>query len=306
MFVDAISGSGVTYIPYGVFDHNQFVGVWVVTFGRGHREWADPTNFGSIEATYIEDNTFTGPSDSSEWLVADANYGGRVVFRYNSVTITANSPTSYSGNFQWHSLQGDGNVRGARRFEMYNNVFESKKSNGSSVAAYLRSGTGVAFGNSFINYNGGGAALLLDNVRSYEPRGSYGQCNGSATGNIDGNTQPTTTYKGWPCRDQIGRGKDASLFVFGAAPYPSQAAEPLYQWENYHYTSRANYDLGKSTGTLVDFRVSGDGGSQYHIVANRDFYNRTMKPGFTSLAYPHPAINPSGSVSAPQNLRVVQ
>jgi len=306
LWVDAISGAGVNYIPYGVFDNNQFVGMWVITFGRAHQEWYEPTNFGSVEATYIEDNTFIGPPGNSEWLVADANYGGRVVFRYNSITVPSQSPTSYSGNFQWHSLQGGGLVRGSRKFEVYGNVWESKRSSGSTVAAYLRAGTGVMFENSFINYQGGGNAMLLDNVRSYEPRDPYGQCNGTAIGNIDGNTSPTATYSGWPCRDQIGRGKDAFLFVAESPPYPNQALEPVYQWENYHYTSRANYNLGKAYGKVVNFGVSGQGYCKTHIVSNRDFYDRSQKPGYTPYTYPHPLRGEPGvQLKTLQNLRII-
>ncbi len=302
--VDAVS-PGLAYFPYGLFDNNQFIGMWVVNFGRGHKEWYEETNLGSVETVYFEDNTFTGPADSSEWLVADANYGGRVVFRYNKITVPSQSPTTYSGNFQWHSLQGDGNVRGSRKFEVYGNVWESFKSGGSAVAAYLRAGTGVFFNNSFINY--GSTAMLLDNVRSYEARGSYGQCNGSATGNVDGNE---SGKYGYSCRDQIGRGKDASLFIFGSTPYPSQALEPIYQLNNYRYTTRANYEQGSAYGTVVNFYIGNAGYSRIHIVENRDFYNGTQRPGYTPLTYPHPLRQAEGDASTsaplpPRNLKIV-
>jgi hypothetical protein len=305
VYVDAINGEGVPYIPYGVVDHNKFVGAYVLTFGRGHLDWAADTNWGSVEATYIEDNDYTLDNQHNSILVSDANYGGRVVFRHNMITVASDVTGSYDGNFQWHSLQGDGTTRGSRKFEIYNNVWISNRAIGSAVALWPRSGTGVVFNNSFINY--GEAAMLLDNVRSYSARDSYGLCDGSAKGNVDGN-QPGG--QGYPCRDQVGRGKDASMFVFGFPPYPNQASEPVYQWNNYRYVNVAAYSRGPSAGVVADFTVSDEGLSKIHIVANRDFYNRVQKPGYTPYTYPHPLTiggNPSttSQPDPPTNLHII-
>jgi hypothetical protein len=305
--IDAINGEGVTYIPYGVVDHNKFVGAYVLTFGRGHLDWAADTNWGSVEATYIEDNEYTLDNQHNSILVSDANYGGRVVFRYNRITVASDVTGSYDGNFQWHSLQGDGTTRGSRKFEIYNNIWISNRTGGSAVALWPRAGTGVAFNNSFINY--GETAMLLDNVRSYSARDSYGLCDGSAAGNVDGN-QPGS--QGYPCRDQVGRGRDAFLFVFGSTPYPSQASEPVYQWNNYRYATLSAYNSGPSAGVVTDFAVSDEGLSKIHIVANRDFYNRVQKPGYTPYIYPHPLTiggnpppSPTSQPDPPTNLRII-
>jgi hypothetical protein len=69
------------------------------------------------------------------------------------------------------------------------------------------------------------------------------------------------TYKitdGWPCRDQIGRGKDAALF--DRVTYAASTSEPAYLWNN-----------RKSNGDNVDVWIGGT--TDRWIQNNRDYYD---------------------------------
>ena len=86
---------------------------------------------------------------------------------------------------------------------------------------------------------------------------------------IDGNTQPTTTYKGWPCKDQIGRGTH-------------QSSEPFYEWNNIENGSDVDVTVYNNWTGCFNPQPSD------HVKENRDYYNDTPKPGYTPFVYPHP------------------
>ncbi|MFA5809799.1 MAG: Ig-like domain-containing protein, partial [Thermoleophilia bacterium] len=256
--------------PEGVIDSNEFVNGRVLVSGDAnllaHTIWSQPTNLGSGEAVYVEDNTIY-------WNVfgnaIDANYGGKYVFRNNSVTWTDVNATGADA----HSLQG--NHRATRKWEIYNNTF-NRPGAGGFVAIWPRGGPGVIFNNSINgNYSN---AILFDNVRSQETWLSNppGTCNGASP--WDGNTPG---QNGWPCRDQIGRGQDAWLWT-AANPYPPQASEPVYVWGNTKDGNPVNpgiHNCGsgvKPNGSCADIQVG------------RDYIVDTPKPGYIPYTYPHP------------------
>jgi hypothetical protein len=286
--------------PHGVIFKNTFTNSRVLTFGGSHQSWSADTDLGGIGATYVEGNitnvTGTGAFDAN-----DCNYGGSTVFRWNTINISqaAADAGSYNANFQFHSLQGDNAVRGCRKFEVINNLWISNGTAGSTVWAYIRAGTGVVVNNIAAAYGANG--LMVDNVRSCMARDSYPVCDGNATNNLDGNT---ANYYGYPCRDQLGRGKDASTFVFASPPYPSQAAEPVYQWGNYRYPTLANYNAGTNKTAVNVYVGSADWPCTtaiegvtytYHIIANRDFYNQTQHPTYAMRACPDVRTGLTGS-----------
>ena len=112
----------------------------------------------------------------------------------------------------------------------------------------------------------------------------------------DGNTEPIETYRGWPARDQIGRGQDEWVWTEDN-PYPPQSSEPAYFWNN-------KLETGEDLPVYVR-----DGG-EIHIKQNRDYYVSVPRPGYTPYTYPHPLIQeweengPPPPPATPSGLRI--
>jgi hypothetical protein len=240
-----------TSAPYGLIDNNDFQGGRITTSLASNATearaiWAAEHPFGSADTTglhtvYIEDNTFTKTWDSN--CIDGSAYTGVYVARYNAVT---------GSQFHVHSLQ-DANNRGTKAWEMYGNTFTASSSRWAAI--WARSGTGYIFNNTIsgsYSYN-----VIFDNIRSFQSITTAGQCNGSS--NWDGNT----LANGHPCRDQIGRGKDTSLWTT-ENPYPAQASQPAYLWSNF------------DTGVAVTAYIHNSCGAW--ILADRDYY----EPGATN------------------------
>jgi hypothetical protein len=258
---------------YGVVDHSVFDqdftnGVSVnhdnwngKSYGDG--SWADAPYLGTEKAVYVEDCTFTSTAHGA---VNDVGSGGRMVFRYNTVT---------NDYLQVHGTDSSQRRRSARSFEIYNNTFTDNAS--WFTALYLRGGTGVIFNNTFRGY---GSAINLLNFRSNQAYTPWGMCDG--LGLWDGNQQG-----GYPCLDQIGRG--AGNLISGDAPgplaWPQQASEPLYQWNNTFNGGPVNASSQNSS-----------------IQVSRDYFNNVAKPGYAPYTYPHPLTN--GGLPTPTNLQV--
>ena len=143
------------------------------------------------------------------------------------------------------------------------------------VPGRLRGATGVYFNNTvhgvFSEY-----VIKLDNVRTCEDRGAGGFADGTSP--WDGNTAPIATHEGWPARDQIGRGKDVSLWT-AESPYPAQTSEPAYAWGNTRQENGASVVFANYGGCSREWK---------HIIEGRDYFNGTAKPGYTPYTYPHP------------------
>jgi hypothetical protein len=233
----------------GVVDHNTFEGgVQVVPIGYApvaslHAAWSLPTNLGSPETIFIEDNTFSGPVGQT-FQTVDTNYAGRFVFRFNSLPSMA---------VHVHSLQ---QWRGSRAWEIYRNRVPGE----GWTAGLLRGGVGVAWGNQF---DSGRGPWVVDNVRSFDPNGrDYGACDGTST--ADSNTPGR---QGYLCRDQIGSGRDVcvsnpSNLTKSATGWCAQTQEPSYFW------------LNRTASSITPVDTGGRGlSSTTHMIIDRDFYN---------------------------------
>ena len=262
----SLSVSGKTY---GVIDHCEFIqpngqGV-IITDDRGSPQgstaWEEPMSFGTAQAVYLEDNSF-------EWTVGEADgptdcqNGGRYVFRHNAVR------GSSVGN---HGL--DSVPRSCMQMEIYDNTFLPSTHN-VYVAMKSRGGAALIFNNIITgNYQLG---IGVTNYRSCcyagaactpSPDPPLGTCDG--TNPLDGNTSPNATYKGWPCKDQIGRGTH-------------QSSEPFYEWNNTENGSDVDVTVFNNWTGCLNPQPSD------HVKENRDYYNDTPKPGYTPYVYPHP------------------
>jgi hypothetical protein len=256
----SISVSGHTY---GVIDHCEFTqpggqGV-LVEDGRGSpsgsTSWNEPMSYGTADAVFIEDNTFTweGGSDAAASCVD----GGRYVVRHNVIEGIM------AGN---HGM--DSRLRSCLQMEIYDNIFLTP-SHSTFLAIQSRGGSAVAFNNVISGTYGAGIGVT--NYRSCcyagAPCLSHGQCDG--TNPLDGNTEPQATYKGWPCKDQIGRGTQ-------------QTSHPFYEWNNTYNGSDIDVTVYCGWPACIDPHPTD------HVQENRDYYNDIEKPGYTPYVYPHP------------------
>ena len=237
-----VSGMNVTTFPEGLIDNNVINECKILVVGAGSFtkdciEWARAVVFGTVNSVYIEDNAFSKTGNGTN--VIDTNRAGCYVARYNTFN-------GLSGQAHVHSLQSS-NERGPRNWEFYGNEWTGD----SWGAMFIRAGTGYIWGNTI--GADWGHSVIFDNVRSnYDIGGDAGECNGAS--DWDGNE----LANGWPCRDQIGRGLDASLWTT-ENPYPSQASMPVYIVNNRHDGSIGNVYIHN--------------GDDAWIVSDRDYFN---------------------------------
>lgn len=180
--------------PYGLISNSEFINFRVLsntydTLSDQSNVWSSNLVLGSYNQIFIEDNTFTKTDGSAGWPVIIASRASGLTVRYNQIT----------GNFISAYGLNSNELRGVRSYEIYNNSFTAV--NTTERLLLLTGGTGVIFNNSLTN------SLSVSEVgietrranNSYTP---YGLCNGSSP--YDGNLDST----GWPCRDQVGVGRD--------------------------------------------------------------------------------------------------
>jgi hypothetical protein len=274
-------------INWGLLDHNNlknagnafFVRAWADNTnevnpwppngnpGEGGYSWLLPLNLGTDEAVYMEDNTFT--MDTGCYMgVEDSYYGGRIVFRHNTVL-----------NAYWQNHAARGFERGGSlKAEIYNNDFNATDP-AWYRAIHKRAGTGVIFNNTLRGYFN---TMNVDNQRSDGENIStpFGACDGTSP--WDGNT---SGQAGWPCLDQIGR---------GPGQYPNEPSVPLYVWNN-------GSSLGCSTGGSCANDVIMTSNGDPHVQVGRDYINNgtTPMPGYTPYVYPHPLQGGGGGGGQP-------
>lgn len=257
----------------GVMDHNTVTDMgFIIDYTvkgegngtLGNYSWTQPPSFGTANAFYVEDNTFTFPDHSSD---VDCQNGGRAVWRYNTFVGPNRkyNATSNTGPFD-HGF--DSVPRSCFELDVYNNTILGGGFNG----VWFRGGSGLVYNNLFLGHWDGNE-IAITNYRSdvggYPPYSSKNQlacnesyaphscepCDGSSV--VDGNIS-----FGWPCKDQIGRGQNQGSF-------------PIYAWNN--CLTELGCTPGGTTAALVEVIPAGlfnpDYTAKYHILANRDFYD---------------------------------
>ena len=164
----------------GVIDHNTFIRrggedghtFWVFGShwngsGAGDGSWSEPTNFGSAQTLFFEDNTFTSTNPTFLIALCDAYDGARFVLRHNTIT---------GFTFQNHGTESSGRRRGTRATEFYNNHCDGKNLNQSVGGS--RSGSQVIHDNTCVNFWAGGTGHL-NNYRSYAAFSVFGGADGT-------------------------------------------------------------------------------------------------------------------------------
>ncbi|OGH07191.1 MAG: hypothetical protein A2W22_01650 [Candidatus Levybacteria bacterium RBG_16_35_11] len=252
------SGIRINAGSTGVIDHNEFrndksrstagTHASIYISGPGDISWGWDSQIGTGNNTvFIEDNIF-----EETMLCTDHNshaaYGGGgmiYVFRHNDVT---------GMNIDGH---GFCSAIGTREMEISNNKFRATPS-GLWAIIQFRGGTGVVYNNIVESpYPSRGIYFREDRAPSASPSCTgISNYNERVNQNIYGNWD-CPSYEGWPCTDQVGRGKN-------------QNSDPLYIWGNPNWPTNANDD-------------------PTYIQAGRDYYiNQGAKPGYVGYQYPNP------------------
>jgi hypothetical protein len=284
----------------GLIDHNYFRAdsqdghcIMVQKWGAsrmGDEQWAEPTGWGTADFLFIEDNTFWRPAVSGQLPfqnnAVDAYVGGKYVFRHNYVE---------NGGVINHDKSGGGWTRAGVAFEVYQNHFNYSDSDSWQTVFFLRDGSLLFWGNEITGrYQ---SWVKLWNQRQSNSQGSWGVCDGSKAWDGPG---------GYPCADQVGRGRAAGIGPNSTQP---QASMPVRIWGN----------TGTSTGGCSGTVQQGGkvcNASPNTIVAGRDYIfsadNSAAQPGYSPYAYPHPLQSGStgggsggNAPQAPTNLRII-
>jgi hypothetical protein len=270
---DGINGRSIMISghSYGVIDHCEFIqpygqGVWVGDLRgdpSGSTSWGEPMSYGTADAVFIEDSTFIWGSGGDG--AVDCADGGRYVFRHN--VLEGIGP----GN---HGM--DSRPRSCLQMEIYDNAF-NLASHSVYRAIQSRGGSAVVFNNTIHgDVDTYRVPIGLSSYRSCCYAGaactpgsapSHGTCDG--TNPLDGNTEPREVYKGWPCKDQIGRGSQ-------------QSSQPFYEWNNTKNGSDVDVTVTNNWIGCTDPQPSD------HVQEGRDYFNDTPRPGYTPYTYPHP------------------
>jgi len=173
-----LNGASVFDTVIGVIDHNTFVidrtGLPINIYdsywnGRvlGDGSWAAPTDFGSSQFLFIEDNSFTHSNPYQEGIT-DSYGGGRFVVRHNNI---------FNGLIANHGTESTGRPRGGRAMEVYNNTFTGTNLN--RFVGNVRSGGVLFHDNSISGYWGNSAGFALQNFRNFHPFDAWGGADGT-------------------------------------------------------------------------------------------------------------------------------
>lgn len=250
---------------------------------------------------YIEDCIFVS-SGSGGIAAIDTNYtGGRVVFRYNTLTRAA-LYAHWTSTSSWNSLW----------WEVYGNTFDWNGGTGGVPAMRLQGGgTGLIYNNTVIGFTGAnviqlGEQRLID--RSDAPLNLCGSANAH-----DGSTD--SAAPGWPCVSQTGRaaGKTMAQITSGT----KQASFPLYIWNNGPQAKCSNSSAG---GAACDNSFTAAADEQYfkstaHSTSgfgngDVDWCKTSSQPSgcgthtltYTAYTYPHP-LRGGATPQIPNNFR---
>ncbi|HXN24750.1 MAG TPA: hypothetical protein VOA41_18605 [Candidatus Dormibacteraeota bacterium] len=135
---------------FGLIDHITYTNNACFPFGLHHGKdveaWTGNDNWGTNQAVYIEDSTFTwnvSAAQLGECTLWDQEHGGRAVIRHNTIK---------NGTIQGHDTGSTQQSRGLRIKEMYSNTFICNLVGGTSNCGYsamdFRGGSYLVYDNS--------------------------------------------------------------------------------------------------------------------------------------------------------------
>lgn len=322
--------------PDGLVDHCIFQNARVVVQGSAamlhegpqqHYLWAQELDLGIDEAVYVEDCTFTYTVFGN---CMDANYGGKYVFRYNTVNDVY---------LEAHSVQGEN--RATIKWEIYNNTI-NQIDRSMWTPFFLRGGTGVVF-NNILTGTWSSPSITVDNVRTFSDVSGGGLCNGGSpwdgnepletggTGNHTGSSGSLTltdSSQNWEVNSLV------DIYVYNLADsskgqitantantvtailsggsendwdtgdhfkitngYPSRdqigRSTDEYMWTDETPYPPQNHEPAYSWNNEHegdDVNFSVHNNCHVHIQPGRDYFDNVQKPGYSPYTYPHPLI----------------
>jgi hypothetical protein len=335
---------------WGVIDHSQFITAGLVAIfvrhdswggvgAHGDNSWAAPTNLGTAQFIFIEDNTFKSIGGVQD--AVDSLSGARFVARYNTT-----SDMTIGGG---HGTDSGQRERSTRVFEIYNNTMAASST--FFEASTLRGGTGVIFNNTLKNFNVAVGGINYRDVDSFTPWGTadgsspYDNNNGvvyssgTHTGSNSVALVLTDGTKSWSPNQWVGYSLRNTTQGWGSAITSNTAttitvAGSAYgvarNWNNGNaYRILSTYpaldQVGNGPGNLLSNDVPTPawpnqsaepvyvwGNKGYamaeamargiHVRMGRDVIN-SPKPGYVPYTYPHPLLDSQVS-AAPTNLIV--
>jgi hypothetical protein len=271
-------GLEVTNGLTGLLHHVDLIDVYdgVFVFGSSDTTWAAATGLGDANSVYVEDSTCTYTANQGSGACMESGSGGSYVFRYNTTT---------GGGTGQHGACEAGD-RGHRRTEVYHNTFTANTGHSFAGSTFF-GGTGVNFANRYIGIT---IPILFTYKRACQAEvtgnGCVGIYNSVCFSAIDdvGNHM---------CKDQPGAGQN-------------QASEPIYVWNNCTQAYSCPDDGSVCTCGGAGYVASLQGYSAYGcdtqlnalVQENVDYYNQTVKTGYTPYTYPHPL---QGAVVVPSS-----
>jgi hypothetical protein len=172
------------------------------SFGDG--SWAAPTNFGSSEFLFLEDNNFVN-TGSANAPVTDAYGGARFVVRHNTIF------NSFVTN---HGTESTGRIRGTRAMEVYRNTFTGTNLN--RFVGGSRSGVALFHDNNISGY-WDEPFFTLTNFRNFLPFDPWGGADGTNTWDVN---DPNVFFTGTAASNSSG----TTVTVSGANWTPNRWA----------------------------------------------------------------------------------
>lgn len=272
--VDAYTGARF------VFRHNN------VLNGHTGNHGTESTGRGRGVFSYeIYDNVFNRTDQTHYWTVFHSRGGTGVMFN-NVATGPFDNLAVVKTYRMFHSFSPWGACDGTNPYDLNDvTIRESGIHTGTSSTRVLASAGKNWTVNQWKGY-------VVHNVN--KDNGSEIAANTADTINLtaDSYTNPLTwdagdgfeIRKAPVCLDSVGRGP-GTLFSGNPplpAAWPSQPAEPFYEWNN--TINGADADIVGGTSDLVE---------------GTSFINDIPRPGYTPYAYPHPLITGEADASAP-------
>lgn len=253
----------------------------------GNREWMAPLGLGTADAIYIEDNKLylTIGNVSAPYL--ESQGGGRFVVRYSVI---------HNGYLDAHDAIIT-NLRGLRKYEVYNNIFTYDANASWVVPVIPRGGAGAVYNNTVSD-----PTLAISDAFPQFAIYRYHQRGGNPWENAPDAASPTytkaylDTYETYPHSCSWGTG---CITIDGAGGYPARdqlgvdgnnpqvaGAAPFLVWNN-QYNGRTAYP------------IITQGYGEAYMKNGIDFcYHASTKPAtcngiattYSAYIYPHPLI----------------
>jgi hypothetical protein len=253
---------------FGVLDHNSITGssaasplglvnvnhaAWQGIGQYGDNSWASPDTFGTAQALYIENNTFSyGFADDTDGgdTYQDTG-GGRFVCRYN----TFNNISEF-GACEDHGTESTGRPRGGRQIEAYGNSFICTNTAQGCAGVGLRSGVAYVFNN---NYSAQSTSwfsgyAVLDYYRSFAYFNTWNGCDGTDTYDAnEGVTYYSGTYTGSSGSTAFTDGNQTWTATFGSSSWASTAASSGTPYFVHNVTQNFGAEIASASGNSLIF-----------------------------------------------------